>query len=482
MSAAQLCIPITDHLPLAHRACDYLSASTDPYHAVHNNELKLEAAGFERLREDECFSGRIRPGGKYFYTREHSTLVAFTVGGAVNSSKPYGFKIIGGHTDTPNLRVKPRSKIGGSAGGCVQLAVECYGGGLWHTWFDRDLGLSGRVLCRDPSTGNVSSRLVRIPRPLARVSTLAIHLTTADERVAFKWNKEDHLKPVLGTSTVLEDSVKDQLEGQEDGWSEHQELAVLEAVAAELDISVADIADFDLSLFDIQPAAIGGIKNEFIHSAGLDNHATCFVSVEALLDHAREKLDDDLDISLVALFDHEEVGSDSATGAGSPIMAEAVTRISSALSGTLSSDMHSCILRKSFILSVDQAHAVHPNYAAKHERGHGPLLNGGVVIKRNANQRYSTNLSSGHVLREVARKGWIGPLQDFVVRNDCGCGSTIGPIIASNTGIRTVDAGMPQLSMHSIRETMGIADLTHGLQLFKAFYQHFREVDNKLVN
>mmetsp|Transcript_17659 Transcript_17659/g.40005 ORF Transcript_17659/g.40005 Transcript_17659/m.40005 type:complete len:242 (+) Transcript_17659:1309-2034(+) len=230
----------------------------------------------------------------------------------------------------------------------------------------------------------------------------------------------------------------------------------------------------------MQPAAIAGIKSEFVHSGRLDNLATCFVSVEALLTHAESSLAGDTDISIVILFDHEEVGSGSTTGACSPIMSEAVRRISSALSPKSTEDFHSAILRQSFCLSIDMAHALHPNYSNKHEKGHAPELNKGIVIKTNRNQRYATSLISDHILREVARRESLTPPQAFVVRNDCGCGSTIGPTLAQNTGIRTVDAGMPQLSMHSCRETMGTMDLMNGLQLFLAFFNHFREVDNQL--
>jgi aspartyl aminopeptidase len=215
-------------------------------------------------------------------------------------------------------------------------------------------------------------------------------------------------------------------------------------------------------LFDTQPACLGGIKDEFVYSARLDNQATCFVSIESLIAHTNSEIfENDVDISMVCLFDHEEVGSQSSHGAGSPVISEAVRRISTALSnnpGTLDPDLYSASLRKSFLFSVDQAHALHPNFPSKHEKNHAPLMNKGVVMKTNQNQRYTTNSVTGFVVRELVRKAGVTPVQEFVVRNDCPCGSTIGPIIAANTGIRAVDAGMPQLSMHSCREVMGIVD------------------------
>lgn len=489
---------VASHIPFAKKACTFLSASPDPFHAVMNSVSKLEAAGYVQLSKREPFLGKIKPGGKYYYTINKSALVAFCVGEKFKSGN--GFKIIGGHTDSPNLKVKPRSKREGS--GCIQLDVECYGGGLWYTWFDRDLGISGRVLVRGKN-GQVGQKFIMIDKPIARVSSLCIHLQSASERQALSVNKEDHLQPIIGTKSVLlEQGAKDQLDGFSEeekeeikscSWKKQHEPHLLKLIASELQISVKDIADFELNLFDTQKACLGGIQSEFLYSARLDNLATVFVAVEALLAHSEnsELLSQDEDISLIALFDHEEVGSNSTQGAGAPIMAEAVKRISTALQGNpdssspdictfLSPDVYSMAIRKSFVFSVDQAHAVHPNYASKHEKAHAPLMNSGVVIKSNQNQRYATNTITGYIVREIARKAGIEPLQEFVVRNDCPCGSTIGPIISSNTGIRTVDAGMPQLSMHSCREVMGIADLTNCLDLFKAFFRYFREVDDVL--
>mmetsp|Transcript_7790 Transcript_7790/g.10646 ORF Transcript_7790/g.10646 Transcript_7790/m.10646 type:complete len:484 (-) Transcript_7790:391-1842(-) len=477
----------SSHIPLAEKACEFLSSSPDPYHAVKNVISKLEGVGYVRLSKREPFSGKLEPGGKYYYTLNKTTLVAFAVGPKYKPGN--GFKVIGGHTDSPNLKVRPRSKRS-AASGCIQLGVDCYGGGLWHTWFDRDLGISGRVLVREKKEeeDKVVQKFVKIDKPVARVSTLCIHLQSADERRAFQVKKEDHLMPILGTQTALENGVKDQLTGGDgagdDAWRKEQEPLLLKLLASELDVDVKDIADFELNLFDTQPATLGGVTSEFLYSARLDNLATCFVSCEALADYTdSEVFKDDCEISLVALFDHEEVGSDSAQGAGSPVMAEAVKRISTALSpdqGSLNLDIYGASIRKSFVLSVDMAHAVHPNYASKHEKYHSPKMNAGVVIKANQNQRYATNTITGFLMREIARKAGLMPLQEFVVRNDCPCGTTIGPIISANTGMRTIDIGMPQLSMHSCREVMGIADLTNCLELFKAFFQYFRKIDNNL--
>eukprot|EP00592_Proboscia_alata_P017128 CAMPEP_0194394480 /NCGR_PEP_ID=MMETSP0174-20130528/123878_1 /TAXON_ID=216777 /ORGANISM="Proboscia alata, Strain PI-D3" /LENGTH=488 /DNA_ID=CAMNT_0039190279 /DNA_START=21 /DNA_END=1487 /DNA_ORIENTATION=- len=466
-------INMKEHIPIAKRAMEYFDKSPDPFHVVQASTDMLEKAGFIEIDKVSPYKGLLQPGGKYFFTQNKSTLVAFSVG---QKYKPgNGFKIIGAHTDTPNLKVKPRSKR--KAEGCIQLGVETYGGGLWHTWFDRDLGISGKILVR-AADGSIEQKLVKINRALCRVPTLCIHLQTATEREAFKINKEDHMSPILALEA------KNALTGSKDkeevdGWSANQEPLLLQVLADELEISVNDIADFELNLFDTQPASLGGIHSEFIHSSRMDNHASCFLAVEGLVHHVGVELEEDEDIAMITLFDHEEVGSSSAVGAGSPIMGDAVKRISSAL-GADSEDMLGATIHNSFVLSCDQAHAVHPNYASKHEKFHKPKMNGGMVIKWNSNQRYATNGVTAFIVREVARKMKLAEPQEFVVRNDCGCGSTIGPIISTNTGIRAVDIGCPSLSMHSIRETMGIADLTNGLNIFKGFFKYFREIDSNI--
>ena len=497
----------------------YFDSSPDPFHAVQTTSEMLLAAGYSQLEYDAPYKNQLMKGGKYFFTKNKSTIVAFAIGGKYVPGEG-GFKVIGGHTDSPNLKIKPRSKRRGE--GYLQLAVEAYGGGLWHTWFDRDLGISGRVFLKvkddddenddenenNENNGNkfrIEQKLIKIDRAVVRIPNLAIHLQTAKEREAFKLNKEDHLVPILsmavkkaltGTgSSTTDDTEGDAHTNTEDGWTEYQEPILLQMIAAELNVEASTILDFELNLFDVQKASLGGAFSEFVHSARLDNLASCFMAVEALIEYTSTSeseseqgnanaLASDEDISLVALFDHEEIGSDSATGAGSPIMGEAVQKICSAFEEqeTSTVDVYAKSVARSLVLSVDQAHALHPNYAGKHEKGHAPLMNDGMVIKRNSNQRYATTGITGLIIREVARKAGLKPVQEFVVRNDCGCGSTIGPIISSTTGMRAIDLGCPQLSMHSIRETMGTSDFTNGLDLFKAFFKHFRSVDDSIAD
>jgi len=486
---------IGDHTLLARKAMDYFDQSTDPFHAVKTSVDLLIEAGFEEL--DETGPSTVVVGGKYFFLRNKSSLVAFTVGEKFKAGHG-GFKIIGAHTDSPNLRIKPRSKRSQKTSKSIQVGVECYGGGLWHTWFDRDLSLSGRVFCRRKVNTDgedvefIEQRLVKIDQPILRVPNLAIHLQTAEERKAFKINNEDHLSPILAMSAEkalsgdINNDNSDKEKANDDGWTEHQEPLLLDLLASELDISIESIVDFELNLYDVQKASLGGIHSEFIHSARLDNLASCYLAVQALVDCSKQDdfMKNDQDISMVVLFDHEEIGSTSAIGAASPILGEAVKRISAVLNSKEQNvahyDLYEATIRKSFVLSSDQAHALHPNYASKHEKSHQPIINGGIVIKRNSNQKYATTGPTGIIMREIARRSNLPLLQEFIVRQDCGCGSTIGPIISSNTGIRAIDIGAPSLSMHSIRETMGVCDLTSGLELFKAFFVHFRSVDDSL--
>ena len=484
---------ISQDIPLANNALSFFDSSPDPFHAVQSSIEKLEEAGFQPLSNDED----IQLGGKYYFTKNKSSLIAFSVPKHFDpkniGSTGGGFKVIGAHTDSPNLKIKPYSKKKLTQG-YVQLAVECYGGGLWHTWFDRDLGLSGRVLVRNEDNGTIEQKLMKVDRPLLQIPNLAIHLQTAKEREAFEYNKEDHLIPMLSLevkkalgglngkeSNDDDEDGEDEEDTTKDVWVENQESLLMQLIASELSVPISSIVDFELNLFDVQKANLGGIYSEFIHSARLDNLASCFMAVQALVDYVTEddgaSLENDEDISLIALFDHEEVGSSSATGAGSPIMGEAVKRVCNALCKSGNGDEQRNVLEayqhsisKSFVLSVDQAHAIHANYASKHEKNHAPRMNGGMVIKRNANQRYATTGITGFIVREIAKKAGLKPVQEFVVRNDCGCGSTIGPIISSNTGMRAIDLGCPQLAMHSIRETMGTSD---GKNIFKFIYLQY---------
>ncbi|PIN24208.1 Aminopeptidase I zinc metalloprotease (M18) [Handroanthus impetiginosus] len=469
--------------PVAVDLVEFLNASPTAFHAVDEAKRRLKIAGYEQLSEREDW--KLEAGKKYLFTRNHSTIVAFAIGRKYVAGN--GIYIVGAHTDSPCLKLKPVTKV--SKGGCLEVGVQTYGGGLWHTWFDRDLAIAGRVIIREQKDGSesYSHRLVRIEEPIMRIPTLAIHL---DREVndAFKFNKQSHLAPVLATAVKAElnkpaaenGSVeKGSSDGKTNTNQKHHSL-LLQLIAAEAGCEPNDICDFELQACDTQKSIIAGALKEFIFSGRLDNLCMSFCSLKALIDStsSESSLQDETGIRMVALFDHEEVGSDSAQGAGSPVMFDALSRITNSFSSD--TKLIPKAIQRSYLVSADMAHALHPNYMDKHEENHQPKMHGGLVIKHNANQRYATNAVTSFFFREIAAKHKL-PVQDFVVRNDMACGSTIGPILASGVGIRTVDVGAPQLSMHSIREMCAVDDVKHSYEHFKAFFQEFSHLDAKLT-
>ena len=314
-----------------------------------------------RLRESEAWGsgGQVVAGGKYFYTRNQSTLVAFVVGGAYKPGG--GFKVVGAHTDSPVLKVKPVSKKSDKASGLIQLGAECYGGGLWHTWFDRDLTVAGSVIVKTAEGGGFERRLLHCKKPILRVPNLAIHLQTPAERQTFTINKETHLTPILGIDLAI--LAEEQLNGDAAPADDRHSPAFLTLIAKELGCAVGDIQDFDLTLCDTQPAACWGMNDEFVSSPRTDNQVHCFTAMEALISHAASaELATDTDVAMIALFDHEEVGSESFSGACSPVMGEAISRVCGCF--TAEPELAMVALQKSFLVSADVAHALHPNYVS----------------------------------------------------------------------------------------------------------------------
>ncbi|XP_021758290.1 probable aspartyl aminopeptidase isoform X1 [Chenopodium quinoa] len=453
---------------------NYLNESWTQFHATAEAKRQLLAAGFHLLNENEEWE--LKPGGRYFFTRNMSSLIAFSIG--ENYITGNGFHIIAAHTDSPCLKLKPISAS--SKPGYLMLNVQTYGGGLWHTWFDRDLSVAGRVIVRSDD-GSFIQRLVKINRPLLRIPTLAIHLNRTVNQDGFKPNLETHLVPLLSTrcEEELPESKEQGPTKSSKAWHHPQ---LLEVLSEELDCCVDDIVSLELNVCDTQASCLGGINNEFIFSGRLDNLASSFCALRALLDSCSSPgdLSNEDAVRMIALFDNEEVGSDSIQGAGAPTMFQAMRRIVSCLAhenvgeGTVER-----AIRQSFLVSADMAHGVHPNFMDKHEEDHRPQMQKGLVIKHNANQRYATSGVTAFLFKEVAKIHNL-PTQEFVVRNDMGCGSTIGPILAAGVGIRTVDCGIPQLSMHSVREICGKEDVDTAYKLFKAFYKTFSSVDRKL--
>lgn len=412
--------------------CSFIDRSPTPFHAAAEAKARLVAAGFSELSEREPWA--LKPGDRRFLLRGDSTVVAFVVG--TEPAARAGFVMIGAHTDSPNLRVKPVADV--NARGYQQLGVEVYGGALHSTWMDRDLSIAGRVLLDrgDSEKGHgiaIDSRLVDLVRPVARVANLAIHLNRNVNTEGVVLNAQKHLAPLIGLG---------------------KEAVLRRALAKELGAAESNIAGYDLCLYDTAKASIGGFDSEFVFAARLDNLGSSHAALRALIAAADTPI---APTRVIVLYDHEECGSRSAIGAGGPVLSDALERLVEAYpDGQGQAFARACA--GSFLVSADMAHAIHPNYADQHEPQHTPFLNRGLVIKSNSNQSYATDGASAARFEAICRKVGYQP-QRFVVRSDLPCGSTIGPITAARLGIATVDVGAPMLSMHSCREMCGTLDV-----------------------
>ncbi|KAG6837544.1 hypothetical protein H0H93_007725 [Arthromyces matolae] len=454
----------------------FVNASPTPFHAVENASIRLQSAGFQKIHENEEWEKSIQPGCKYFFTRNQSALIAFAI--PQNWKPGAGLSIVATHVDSPNLKVRPISKRANA--GYLQVGVETYGGGIWHSWLDRDLSLAGRVVIKEEA-GRFTSKLIKIDRPLLRIPTLAIHL---DRNINdnFKFNQETEFVPILGLlESQLNETKASNATGQPGSEQKassiqanhHSEL--LSLLASELSVAAEHIHDFELSLYDTQPAVLGGLNNEFIFSPRMDNLVSSFCAVEAIAEFASLQSLSTLEgnVNCIALFNHEEIGSVSTSGAESSLIPSLLNRLSPT-PGALAQS-----ISRSFLISADMGHAIHPNYSSKHEDNHKPKMNGGIVIKTNAKQKYATDAISSFVVKQlVERRG--GKVQEFEVRNDMTCGSTVGPML-SKIGVRTVDVGNAMLSMHSIRETAGSHDVQSAIDLFSAFFEGFAQLDKGLT-
>jgi aspartyl aminopeptidase len=412
-------------MDLAHaRAlCRFIDDSPSPGHAAASLVAALKAKGFQALDATRAEWGLST--GKYLL-RRGAAVVAFVV----RKKRFRRFHLVGAHTDSPHLRLKPRPAY--ACEGCLQFGVEVYGGALLNSWLDRDLGLAGTV-----HTADGKEHLVRIHKPLARVPQLAIHLDRKINDEGLKLNAQNHLAPIWGLAGGSGDAND-----------------ALRLLAEEAGLPAAELIAHDLSLYDLNASALGGAHEEFIFAARLDNLASCHAGMTAMLAAA----DGDADVlPVLACFDHEEVGSTSDTGADGALLTSVLERV--ALELGFDRRAYLAALAGSLMISADMAHAVHPNYPERHEPRHKPQLGQGPVLKSNVNARYATNGASAAAIRSLALRANV-PLQDFVARTDLGCGSTIGPLAAARLGIAVADVGNPMLSMHSARECAASAD--HG--------------------
>ncbi|HEY8431282.1 MAG TPA: M18 family aminopeptidase [Sandaracinaceae bacterium] len=416
----------------------YIAASPTPWHCVAETARRLEAAGYRALDERDRWA--LAAGDRVYVVRGGSSILALEIGTVPPSEG--GFRLVGAHTDSPNLRVKPRGLT--TAHGVHQLAVEPYGGVLLHTWLDRDLSIAGRVVLR--TSRGIAPALVRIERPIARIPSLAIHLDRTVNEDGLRLNAQTHLAPLIALASA-------------------GELRLGELLAEAAGAGSADaVLGYDLCLYDTLPPARGGARGELIFAPRLDNQASCHAALSALLSAAPGARP----TRGIVLYDHEECGSTSAQGATSPFLGDVLERVARARDDA--SDAYARALARSFLISADMAHGVHPNYADKHEPGHRPMLGAGPVLKSNSNQRYATDGEGWARFANWCARADVVP-QHFVTRSDLACGSTIGPLSAARLGVRTVDVGNPMLSMHSCREMAAAADVAPMIAVMRAFFE-----------
>lgn len=417
---------------------NFIDDSPSPWHAVTQVEQVLAAQGFTQLNESDAW--QFTQGGKYYVVRDGGSIIAFVLGQA--SIAEHGFRIVGAHTDSPGLRLKPKAAY--STEGIAQLGVEVYGGPILATFTDRDLSLAGRVIVKTVS--GLSSHLIKLHQPIARLPNLAIHMNREVNEKGLALNKQTGLPLIFGHAAN----------------SEAAKQLLSDTLASSLQVNAADILSWDLAFYDTQRGSFWGIEQEFIANSQLDNLASCHAAMEAMIGTEKPQA-----TSICALFDHEEVGSESATGAGGSFLLDVMERICH--SHDLSHEDKLRSYSQSFFISADMAHAFHPNHAGSYEPCHHVQVNQGPVIKTNANQRYSTNAATAARFIQLCERAGV-PYQQYAHRTDLGCGSTIGPIMAAQLGIATVDVGNPMWAMHSIRESAGVLDHEYMIATLK---QHF---------
>jgi aspartyl aminopeptidase len=388
----------------------FIDASPTPFHAVAEMSKVLEAKGFQKL--DECETWELQEGAGYYVTRNDSSIIAFTYPPSLEK----GYTIVGAHTDSPHLRLKPNPVT--KSAGTIRLGVEPYGGMLLNPWFDRDLSLAGRIVYLNEQAERCE-KIIDLVRPIGIVSSLAIHLDR-DANSSRSINAQTDIVPLIACGEAFDF----------ESW-------ILDAAGE----SGGKLLAHELSFYDVQKGTFLGINEEFITSARLDNLLSCYVGLRAVSESATPMI--------LACMDHEEVGSDSHVGAGGTFVEETLRRIGGA--------EYLSLMRRSLMVSCDNAHALHPNFPAKHESEHAPLLNRGVAIKINSNQRYATSSRTQGRFVQCAQS-IAAATQTFITRSDIGCGSTIGPISATRLGVETIDVGVPTLAMHSIRELSGTED------------------------
>ncbi|NQV41481.1 MAG: M18 family aminopeptidase [Candidatus Marinimicrobia bacterium] len=420
------------------RLIDYLNQSVTAYHAVLTAEATLKSNGFIQLDEKDAWD--LKANLKYYVIRSQSALAAWQMS---NGDTP-GVRLVGAHTDSPGLHLKPKPQYSNS--GYVQLGVEVYGGPLLASWTDRDLSLAGRVILKEG--GKLKVVPFKSEKVLLRIPQLAIHLNREVNEKGLMLNKQNHMPPILALESKDGVSVDAGLIGK--------------LIAETLKVGIDDIASWQLECYDTQPATTSGLNDEFIVSGRIDNLTMCHASIQALTSSEFSAPQ----TAMVALFDNEEIGSSTENGAASGFIRDIITRV---VGSDESNHMTQRALAHSACISADGAHAIHPNYAEFHDPQHAVKMNRGPVIKRNVNHRYATSAFTSAIFEQLCKDVDV-PVQHYVHKTDLPCGSTIGPITATGLGIPVVDVGNAMLSMHSIRETAGVKDHEMMIKVLERFF------------
>ena len=425
-----------------HDLLNFIDASPSPWHAVEQIEIQLHAFKFVRL--EETVQWRLKAGGRYYVSRDDSSIMIF-----VQGQKPIvetGFKLVGAHTDSPGLRIKPNAASG--IDGLLRLGVEVYGGPILATFTDRDLSLAGRVTYKDENQA-VASTLIKFDQPLLRLPNLAIHMNRGVNDEGLKLHKQNELPLIL--SAMAEDYLP--------------QAYFSSLLQDHIGCSAERILSWDLAVYDTQKGTFWGAQNEFYADSQLDNLASCHAILKALLDET--VLENDCTL-VCGLFDHEEIGSESSKGADGSFLTDVIQRI--ALATTQEATDLTRALAKSFMISADMAHAYQPSFPLAYDPDHKVNVNQGPVIKVNVNHRYSTDSVSQALFMNWCEQVDV-PYQKYSHRSDLGCGSTIGPITSARLGIRSIDVGNPLWAMHSIRESAGVLDHGYMIKVLKQFFK-----------
>jgi aspartyl aminopeptidase len=422
---------------------DFIDASPSPSHVIKNIEAQLAGQTQVWQRLDETARWILQPGGCYFVVRDDSSIILF-----IQGQKPLaetGFKIIGAHTDSPGLRLKPNAAS--STDGILRLGVEVYGGPILATFTDRDLSLAGRIAYKNDQDG-ITSMLVKFDQPLLRLPNLAIHMNRTVNEDGLKLQKQTELPLILSSLTEeqLPAAIFSELLQQQSG------------------IEGERILSWDLAVYDAQKGAFWGAEGEFYANSQLDNLASCHAALQALLDPSVLQSGGTL---VCALFDHEEIGSTSNKGAEGSFLPDVLKRI--ALTTGSDKEDYARALAKSFMISADMAHAYQPNFPSAYDPNHKVFVNKGPVIKVNANLNYSSDSVSVAMFSSWCEQEGV-PFQQYSHRSDLPCGSTIGPLTSAKLGIRSIDVGSPMWAMHSIRESAGVLDHESMIKVMKRFY------------